>query len=201
MSLDQFFQKRLFDPLKMQDTHFFLPPEKRDRLAALYTPGSDKTSVRVGEKPVTAGHLIYSASFHYLGPRTYFSGGAGLVSTVSDYARFLQMLLNRGELGGVRVLKPETVDLMTRNQIGDLKMSITAHGISFGYGFGVVTDREQAKDVASVGTYSWGGIFNTFFWVDPKKELIGIMMTQVYPSNHLKLRDEFKRLAYEALMD
>jgi CubicO group peptidase (beta-lactamase class C family) len=201
MTLDQFCQKRIFEPLKMPDTHFFLPTEKRDRLAAVYTPGEDKTITRVGDKPVTTGPVTYSASFHYLGPRTYFSGGAGLVSTASDYARFLQMLLNRGELDGVRLLKPETVDQMTRNQIGDLKNAFSPHGDKFGYGFGVVTEAAKGKDPASAGTYYWGGFFNTLFFVDPEKKMVAVLLTQLYPSNHLKLRDEFKRLVYEALAE
>ncbi len=117
------------------------------------------------------------------------------------------MLLNRGELDGTRLLKPETVDLMTRNHIGDRRIAFPNHGDGFGYGFGVLTMRGKTDefrrsvydDVASVGTYSWGGIYYTYFWVDPQRELIGILMTQIYPSDHLKLHEEFKRLTYEAL--
>jgi CubicO group peptidase (beta-lactamase class C family) len=199
--LDGFFRERIFEPLKMRDTTFFLPPEKRSRLAALYRPGPDKSIVRVGEEPVTAGALVYSASWHYQGPRSYFSGGAGLVSTASDYARFLQMLLNGGELGGVRLLKPATVKQMTANQIGRLAMGISGHGDRFGYGFGVVTADGRGDEVASVGTYSWGGIFHTYFWADPHKEMIGILLTQVYPFNHLPHRSQFKKLTYEALVE
>jgi CubicO group peptidase (beta-lactamase class C family) len=200
--LDQLFHQRIFKPLRMTDTSFFLPAEKRSRLAALYAPGTDKKIVRVGEEPVTAGELIYSASYPYRGPRTYFSGGAGLVSTASDYARFLQMLLGGGELDGVRLLKPETVKQMTQSQIGMLKPLIGGTpGNPFGYGFGIVTAEGKDKDVASVGTYSWGGIFYTHFWVDPRKELVGILLTQVYPYGHLTLRNDFKKLAYEALAE
>jgi CubicO group peptidase (beta-lactamase class C family) len=210
MSLERFFEQRIFVPLRMADTHFFLPAAKRPRLAALYTPGPDKKVRRVGDEPVRLGHLTYSASFHYLGPRTYFSGGAGLVSTVPDYARFLEMLRRGGELDGVRVLSRESVELMTRNQIGELVPAIRAHGDTFGYGVGVVSAARTVGDASlgastapspSPGTYSWGGIFNTFFLVDPQREVVAILMTQVYPFDHLSLRDDFKRLVYEALAE
>jgi CubicO group peptidase (beta-lactamase class C family) len=198
--LSTFFETRIFKPLGMRDTFFFVPGEKRSRLAALYAPGADKTVRRVGEGPVTVGELIYSASYPYREPRTYFSGGAGLVSTAGDYARFLQTLLNGGELYGVRLLKADTVQAMTQNQIGKLKPGIQSHGIAFGYGFGIVTKENRNSDVASVGTFSWGGIFNTYFWADPKERLIGMMMTQLYPSGHLTLAADFKKLAYAALV-
>jgi CubicO group peptidase (beta-lactamase class C family) len=206
-TLDAFFGEHIFGPLRMDDTSFVVPDAKRQRLAALYTPGPDKAFQRVGPGRIQAGPLIYSATYPTADLSTYFSGGAGLCSTIADYARFLQMLLNRGQLDGARLLKPETVDLMTRNQIGDLRIAFSNHGDGFGYGFGVLTKRGKTAefrrsvydDVASVGTYSWGGIFNTYFWVDPERELIGILMTQIYPSDHLKLREDFKRLTYDAL--
>jgi CubicO group peptidase (beta-lactamase class C family) len=214
--LDEFFHDRIFQPLAMKDTYFALPVEKQDRLAALYTPGNDQTIHRVAQGPIHAGALIYSASYPIekitktapgnlssvgQSPDYYCSGGAGLVSTITDYHRFLQMLLNRGELEGIRLLEPETVDLMTRSQIGDLKIPNWGHGDMFGYGFGIVTEKGRGNEAASAGTYSWGGIFYTYFWVDPKQELIGIMMTQIYPSNHLHLREDFQRLTYEALAE
>ena len=129
-SLDAFLSERILKPLKMDDTHFVLPEAKRNRLAALYEPGKDETIVRTGDGPTVRGPLIYSASFPYRGNNGYFSGGAGLVSTADDYARFLQMLLNRGELDGVRILRPETVDAMTRPQTGNLPIWIGVHGPS-----------------------------------------------------------------------
>jgi putative heme-binding domain-containing protein len=206
-TLEELFRERIFGPLKMEDTFFIVPDAKRKHLAALYTPGADKAFRRVGPGRLEAGALVYSATYPSSNGNTYFSGGAGLCSTIGDYARFLQMLLNRGELDGNRLLKPETVDLMTRNQIGDLQIAFPNHGDGFGYGFGVLTERGKTDefrrksydDVASVGTYSWGGIFNTYFWVDPNRRMMGILMTQIYPADHLKLREEFKRLAYEAI--
>ncbi len=198
--LDEFFRERIFRPLEMTDTYFTLPREKRDRLAALYRPGADKAVEKVGNDPVRVGALLYSADMP-LRDKGYFSGGAGLVSTAPDYARFLQMLLNKGELGGKRILKRETVDLMTRNQIGDLTVTIDGHGDKFGYGFGIVSAAGRGKEVASAGTFSWGGIYNTYFWVDPEKEVVGILMTQVFPFDHLTIREDFKRLTYAALAD
>ncbi len=198
-TLDEFFQERLFKPLKMTDTHFVLPTAKRDRLAAVYHPGNGGAVERTVGHPVQDGPLVYSATYPTWDEGHYYSGGAGLVSTLGDYARFLQMLLNRGELDGVRILKSETVDLMTANQIGDLPMPGFGHGDRFGYGFGVVSDRGDLPE--AVGTYSWGGFFYTYFWVDPRNDLIGVLFTQTYPSGDLKLREEFKRLTYEALTD
>lgn len=197
-SLEQFCRERLFGPLKMNDTTFALPKEKQTRLCALYAIGVDKKISRVGNDSAKTGDLIYSATYP-LHKGTYCSGGAGLVSTPDDYFRFCQMLLNHGELEGARVLKAETVERMTQNQIGDLPIMFPGAG-SFGYGFGVLTDKgkEQGKDPASVGTYSWAGAFGTYFWVDPKNELIGVFMTQVSPPDFALLLG-FKRLTYEAM--
>lgn len=198
-TLDQFFHERIFEPLRMNDTYFVLPRAKRSRLAGLYTYGDDKALHRVGREPVQIGTLVFTATYPTWDESKYYSGGAGLVSTLGDYSRFLQMLLNHGELDGARILKPETVALMTRNQIGDLSIAIGGHGDRFGYGFGIVADSSKSEEPSAAGSFSWGGIFYTYFWADPKNELIGVMMTQVYPSGHTKLRDDFKRLTYEAL--
>jgi CubicO group peptidase (beta-lactamase class C family) len=198
-SLDQFFRERIFKPLGMKDKFFFVPAGKRDRLAALYTLGAEKTIVPVGAKPVTAGELVYSARFCLDGPKTYFSGGAGLVSTAGDYARFLQMLLGAGKRGGVRLLKAATVRDMTRDQVSGLKVAISDHGAGFGFGFGVAKKAPKGEKGPSAGTYSWGGIYHTFFWVDPKERMIGLLMTQVIPFNPPTLRGDFQKLAYRAL--
>jgi CubicO group peptidase (beta-lactamase class C family) len=197
-SLEAFFQEKILTPLKMNDTHFVLPESKRGRLAALYEPDSAGSIKRTGEGPTIKGALIYSASLPYAGTKDYFSGGAGLVSTAGDYARFLQMLLNRGELEGTRLLRSETVGAMTRDQTGGLSLWIPVHGFGFGYGFGVAT-RPDGSTKDPVGTFGWGGIYYTDFWVDPSHELIAIMMTQIYPSGGLKLRDAFHRLINDSL--
>lgn len=198
-SLAAFFRERIFTPLQMNDTGFVVPREKRSRLAALYTPDDRQAIRRAASGRIEVGSLVYSASYPTADNSRYYSGGGGLVSTARDYGRFLQMLLNRGELDGKRLLKPETVDQMTRNQIGDKQIGFTVHGDGFGYGFGVVKGREKPPSPASVGSYSWGGIFNTFFWVDPRRQLIGILMTQLYPFNHLTLWKDFQSRVYEDL--
>src|SRR5579875_2670179 len=195
--LETFFRERIFAPLKMHDTFFFVPEEKKDRLAALYLLDSEGKVQRLHEGLESIGEFEFSATYPCEKNGRYFSGGAGLVSTAPDYARFLQMLLNGGELDGVRLLRPETVKQMTTNQIGFMKTYLPQYGDSFGYGFGVLTADGKGWDVASVGTYSWGGVFQTYFWVDPKKELIGLLMLQLFTLGDLPLRQEFKKRAYE----
>jgi CubicO group peptidase (beta-lactamase class C family) len=198
-SLEEFCRERIFQPLKMNDTCFVLPKEKQSRLSALYSMGNDKKIARVGAEPITAGNFIYSSTYSTREGYSYYSGGAALVSTPGDYFRFCQMMMNRGELNGVRVLKTETVDRITQNQIGDLRIPSPGSD-GFGYGFGILTEKgkEQAKDPAGVGTYSWAGAFGTYFWVDPKNEVIGVFMTQVSPPDFALLQG-FKRLTYEAM--
>lgn len=198
-ALDEFFRERIFTPLGMKDTHFRLPQEKLPRLAALYRPGDDGMIERVGKGRQRHGGVTYSATYPYSDIGTYLSGGAGLVSTAADYARFLQMLLRDGELDGVRLLKSATVAEMTRNQIGDLNILFTIHGDKFGLGIGVHTDDSKDRNGASVGTYSWGGIFHTYFWVDPQQEVVGVLMTQLYPFDHLSLWGDFQQTVYAAL--
>jgi CubicO group peptidase (beta-lactamase class C family) len=196
-SVEDFFRERIFKPLKMDDTCFNLPKEKHSRLCALYLLAPDKPMTRLGKDPVTVGPAVITATYPLREDNKYFSGGAGLVSTAGDYFRFCQMMLNRGELDGARVLKAETVDRMTRSQLGELKIPF---GSGFmGYGFGIVA--EKGKDEpAEPGSYSWGGAFNTFFWVDPKNELIGVYMSQVFPPE-FTASVKFKQMTYEALTE
>lgn len=196
MTLDQFFQKRIFEPLQMKDTHFFLPEDKLPRLAAVYNQLPDGRIKRMNDEPDERNYLVYSASFHYKGPRTFYSGGAGLVSTIADYARFLQMTLNGGELDGARVLSRKSVELMTTNHVGELFGSQ-----GFGLGFSVVRDLGKDDELGSVGQYGWGGFFHTNFFVDPKEKMIGIFMSQLYPANDLRLHERFRSLAYQSISD
>ncbi len=197
--LGEFLSQRIFRPLKMTGTYFLLPEAERDRLTALYEPGPDGRIKRAADGTTMNGALLYSPTTPYRQRPGYCSGGAGLLSTAGDYARFLQMLLNRGELDGARVLRPETVDAMTRNQTGALPLWIPVHGFAFGYGFGVITQPNADGKKDPVGTFSWGGIYYTDFWVNPEDQVIGIMMTQIYPSGQLKLRDELHRLVNESI--
>jgi CubicO group peptidase (beta-lactamase class C family) len=198
--LETFYRERIFTPLQMNDTYFYVPEEKKDRLAALYLPDRHGKARRVPDGLVAVGEMEFSATYPCEKYGRYFSGGAGLVSTASDYGRFLQMMLNGGELDGVRLLRPETIEQMTTNQIGQLKSYLPQFGDSFGYGFGVLTVDGKPLDVASTGSYSWGGLFHTYFWVDPKKDLIGILMIQLFNIGDLPLRQEFKKRAYDCLV-
>jgi CubicO group peptidase (beta-lactamase class C family) len=198
MTLAAFFESRIFEPLGMHDTAFFLDNRQAERLASVYAPDGHGGLRELGDERVVEGHHVYSASYPYAGPDRFFAGGAGLTSTISDYARFLQMLLNGGELEGVRLLSPTTVAMMTRNNIGALE---SGPGIKFGYGFAVVDDPGVAVDWRARGAYYWGGFFNTRFFVDPSQELIGIFMSQRRPQDPGRLRDRFIGAVYQAIID
>jgi len=198
-TLDEFLRERLFKLLKMNDTHFMLPKDKRSRLSGLYTVGPDKNLARFGETLFALGAMRVSATYPTKDDGKYYSGGAGLVSTLGDYFRFSQMLLNKGELGGTRILKAETVAEMTKNQLGELRISFPGHDL-MGYGFGVLSEKgkEVGKELAAAGAYSWGGAFGTNFWIDPKNDLVGVFMIQSFPPD-FTLATEFKKLTYEAM--
>jgi CubicO group peptidase (beta-lactamase class C family) len=198
MTLAEFFDTRIFEPLEMHDTAFFIDAREARRLASVYVPDGHGGLRELGNEKVVEGYHTYTASYPYGGPDTYFAGGAGLTSTIGDYARFLQMLLNKGELDGVRLLSPTTVDMMTRNNIGDLESS---PGMGFGYGFAVVTDPARAVDWRAPGAYHWGGFFNTRFFVDPAQELIGIFMSQQRPEDPGHISDRFIGTVYQAIVD
>lgn len=201
LRLDLFFRERIFRPLGMRDTFFRVPDEKVSRLSSLYSPGEDGRLEKVGQEPLTRAGLTFTEDFCLEGGDDFHSGGGGLVSSTGDYFRFLQMLLNRGQLDGVRILEESTVRAMTTDQTGDLEVPAWGHGDGFGLGFGVLTPSGKKGDVASVGTFSWGGIFNTYYWVDPAEDLVGIFMSQVYPFGHLQTRSRFKEAVYRALDD
>jgi CubicO group peptidase (beta-lactamase class C family) len=195
LTLDDFLQKKIFVPLKIKDTHFYLPQSKLSRFAANYQP-DDKNGNRI--KLVEAPN---AESRYVKEPHVYFSGAGGLVSTAADYVRFHQMMLNGGELDGVRLLGRKTVELMTANHIGDLPIWLTGPGYGFGLGYSVVRDVGASGQPGSIGQYGWGGAFCTYFQVDPKEELIAIVMTQVRPYDHLNIRQEFWMLASQAIVD
>ncbi|HSE43101.1 MAG TPA: serine hydrolase domain-containing protein [Acidobacteriota bacterium] len=190
-SLAEFFEDKIFTPLKMHDTHFYLPQEKISRFCAVYRQMPDQTAQWMNDDTVELGHVVFSASFPMKKPQTYYSGGVGLVSTANDYARFLQMLLNKGELEGVRILNQKIVDEMTSNQTGSLH---TVKGMEgFGFGFGLFNDHDSVQ-------YGWSGFFNTTFFVDPKKQLIGIFLSQMYPADN-RFHERFRKLVLDAVVD
>jgi CubicO group peptidase (beta-lactamase class C family) len=196
MSLNEFFSERIFKPLGMNDTHFFIPEAKRERLATVYERTKDGPIVQKVQEPTVEGSLTYSTDYPYEGPRTYFSGGGGLVSTVSDYARFAQMMLNGGELNGVRLLSRKTVELMTLNQLANMDVDF-----GFGLGFSVVRDESDLNEVGSVGRFGWSGFFFTSFFIDPQEQMIGIFMCQLHPSGDLDLGEKIRILSYQAIAD
>ena len=192
-TFDEYLKARIFAPLGMTDTYFYLPESKVDRFAALYRPGEDGTIV-LTEPPDLNARQVRE-------PHKYFSGSGGLVSTAADYYRFHQMMLSGGELDGNRVLGRKTVELMTTNHTGDHGIWLRGPGYGFGLGYSVVTDKGPSAMPASVGSYSWGGAYCTVFWVDPEEELIGILMTQVRPYTHLNIRQDLQTLTYQAIVD
>lgn len=192
-TLDEFLADRIFGPLGMPDTHFYLPSAKLPRFAALYRPNQEG-KIELQEKPDENSRWVRP-------PHVYFSGAGGLVSTASDYFRFHQMMLNGGELDGVRLLSPRTVRTMTTNHIGGKAVWLRGAGYGFGLGYSVTTDVGLSAMPNAKGTYGWGGAYCTVFWVDPEDELIGILMTQVRPYTHLNIRQDFQTLTYQALLD
>ncbi|RNL84698.1 class A beta-lactamase-related serine hydrolase [Sinomicrobium pectinilyticum] len=196
-TFDNFLRKRVFEPLGMEDTYFHIPEEKQSRLVTLYesTPkGLEKvtSSIYEGVNPLFPNQK-----------GTYFSGGAGLSSTTSDYARFLTLFLNKGTYNGKRLLSPKTVELMLTNQLTP-EMRISPYppqpdDFQFGLGFALETEKNDYLSPFSIGTFSWGGAFNTHYWADPEENLIGILFTQEYLSPYWRIGDEFETLTYQAI--
>jgi CubicO group peptidase (beta-lactamase class C family) len=192
-----FVRERLIKPLKMVDTDFVVPESKWSRLATVYT-SDGSGGIRPMKDPESFGNTVMSPIASYK-TKTYFSGGAGLVSTASDYARFAHMLLNGGALDGVQYLSPKTIELMTANHISDLPPSpILGPGAGFGLGFRVTTDLAATGTLGSVGRYGWVGIYGTEFWVDPKEKLVAILLVQRYPGSPVAAA--FQPLVYQALV-
>jgi len=189
LPLDQFIRERITQPLGMKDTQFFLPPAERNRLATVYSSGRDGVAVRAPEGAKGQGHYVD-------GPRKSFAGGAGLLSTAHDYARFLEMTRNGGTLDGVRLLSPRTVMLMRTNQSGTLH---SQNGLGFGYGF-ETTDRYGANGMDGVGSYGWGGAYGSTYRVDPEARLTLVLMIQQIP-NSTDIGRKFPALVYQALMN
>jgi CubicO group peptidase (beta-lactamase class C family) len=185
---DQFLNDEIFVPLKMKDTYFFLPEEKASRLVPLYA-FDKKERLKKLEK-----NRKYNPNFPTDGAKSYFSGGGGLSSTAYDYARFIQMLLNNGELDGVRILSRKSVELMQTPRI-DMNNNGSKE---FALGFRVITDLGEFGEIGSAGTYAWGGAYYTSFWIDPKENLIGVLMSQIRPARS-DLNMKFKQMVYQAL--
>jgi CubicO group peptidase (beta-lactamase class C family) len=194
--LDEFFRTRIFEPIGMKDTYFFPPDNKLERLATAYTYYSDKGLNRFPDTPIKEGTFSYSADYPSHGPKKLFSGGAGLVSTAMDYARFCQMMLDGGKVGNTRLLSRKTVELMTQDQLGKIGPEQ-----GFGLGFGVSGVKSPLSELGSPGEYNWGGFFFTGFTIDPKEQMIVIFMAQLHPTGGLELDREVNVLAYQAIVD
>lgn len=189
MTFDEFLRQRIFKPLGMNDTYFYLPKEKQSRLVTLYED-KDGRLIKVTDK----AHKGFYPNYPNMGGK-YFSGGAGLSSTVEDYAKFLQLFLNKGEFNGVRLLSRKTVELILTNQ---LQPPLTE---KFGLAFGLETAENDYQSVLSIGSFSWGGAYSTHYWADPKEKLIGIIFTNVYNTSQWSIGERYKVLVNRAIKD
>jgi CubicO group peptidase (beta-lactamase class C family) len=209
---EQFLKERILDPLGMNDTDFFVPAQKAHRFAACYS--ADPKGGMTFHATDRAGSLTLQddpTKSSFLSPPSFISGGGGLCSTAADYLTFCRALLNGGELGGVRLIGPKTLALMTSNHLPggcdlpaisrSLFSEATYSGIGFGLGFSVTMNPALTMIPGSVGEYSWGGAATTSFWIDPAEELIAIFMTQVLPSSAYPLRRELRTMVYSAITD
>ena len=201
-ALDEFLRTRIFEPLGMADTHFYLPAAKRDRLTVVYSADAGGL-VRAPDPGGMVGQGAYVD-----GPRVSFSGGAGLLSTAPDYARFLQALLNGGKLGDARILSPKSVELMTVDHLGGLLVRDlndasavfgAERGVGFGLGFRVVEDVGAHGAPGSEGVYGWGGAYHSSYWVDPQEELVVVYLAQLIPAGNLDDHARFRALVYQAV--
>lgn len=206
-SLDEFFRERILDPLGMTDTEFWVDPSKQDRFAELYFP--KPTGNARGAGPSANAAVMPSAPLDK--KPTMLGGGGGLCGTAADYLRFAQMLLNGGELDGVRILGSRTVDYMTRNHLpGGAELEAFGRplfaetefsGMGFGLGFSVELDSAEHKILGSEGSFAWGGAASTAFWVDPHEDLVAVFLTQLLPSSTYPIRGLLQQLVYQALDD
>jgi CubicO group peptidase (beta-lactamase class C family) len=194
LTLAEFFEKRITGPLGLVDTRFYLPPARKDRLATVYAAKDGKIE-RATDPKTGQGHYVE-------GPRAAFAGGAGLLSTARDYGRFLQALLDGGQVDGVRLLSPKTVELMTVNHVGPRLGEARAdrQGMGFGLGFDVVEDLGATGRHGSVGAFGWGGAYHTTYWVDPKEKLVALLMTQLLPAGDSDLHAKFRALVYQSIV-
>ena len=189
--LDELLTSRVLEPLRMNDTHFYLPAEKRERLATLY--GMFDGQLRRAPEEGMGGQGAFDR-----GPRKSFSAGAGLLSTARDYGRFLQMILNGGELDGVRIMSRKSVELMSVSHLGDVPFRA---GMGFGLGFSVVEDLGERGTLGSVGELAWGGAYHSTYWIDPSERLIVVHLAQLRPAGDVNDQQIVRSLIYSAFTD
>ena len=204
LSFGEFLKRRIFDPLGMADTSFTAPEETWARIAQLYSPPGGLEEEGTASEPALPGKGLVvtdqQMSDGYRDGAIFEGGGGGLLSTARDYLRFCQMLLNGGELDGVRLLSPKSVELMATDHLAGLSAGLAGGGYGFGLGFAVAKDQGAIGELGSVGEYNWGGAAGTRFWIDPAEEMVGVFMVQVIPPLQ-RLGTEFKTLAYQAIVD
>jgi CubicO group peptidase (beta-lactamase class C family) len=190
--LDQYFRRHILDPLGMDETWFYLPDDLKSRLVPLYEKKSADAALQLSNNEANRDYPV-------AGAQTYFSGGAGLIGPIEDYAKFCQMLLNGGTFNGVRLLSPLTIELMTRNQIGEL--DVWDRGDKFGLGFQLITEKSLSSQPGSITAFKWGGMYATDYFIDPENELIFLCYTNVHPFYYYdELFQRFRILTYQALV-
>lgn len=197
--LDAFISEHICQPLGMEDTYFYVPEQELDRVVSLYQPQVQEGKLMKyppGIQDIQG--MAFSPVYDELHPKTYFSGGAGLFSTVYDYNRFLQMMLNLGELDGTRILKTETARMMISDQLGGLEFF--APTLSFGFGFYVQISPFEGIEASSVGSFSWGGLFNTSFLVDPALKMSFVVMSQMLPPGNFEVREKLDPIIFGSLV-
>jgi len=192
-TLGGFLSERLFKPLGLNDTHFFLPQTKINRLATVYS-STDSGGIERAPDP---GHMVGQGAY-VNGPRKSFSGGAGLLSTATDYATFLQMMLNGGELDGTRILSRTTVNSMIVSHTGNLDFR---PGQGFGLGFSVMQDPAALGLPASIGEFGWGGAYHSTYWVDPVEEMVVVYLAQLIPARNIDDHGKLRALIHQAIID
>ncbi len=193
---DEFLRSRIFEPLGMNDTYFYPPENKLNRLATAYTWYPEKGLNRFPDTPITEDAFSYSADYPSRGPKKLFSGGGGLCSTAMDYARFCQMMLDGGKAGNTRLISRKTTELMSHDQIGKIGLDQ-----GFGLGFGIDGVKSPLAELGSPGEYNWGGFYYTAFVIDPKEQMITVFMAQLHPTGDLTLDRTFHVLAEQAIID
>jgi CubicO group peptidase (beta-lactamase class C family) len=197
LSLDQYFAKKIFEPLGMKDTYFYIPESKQSRLAKLYTEDSTQHIVELPEIIPLNGNFY--RDYPNTKGGTFYSGGGGLASTAYDYAIFMQMLLNGGDYNGKHILSKASVRMMTTNQIGNLSRFGLEADTKFGLGFELVTPSSYGKSYSSMDSFSWGGMFASSYWIDPKEKIVAQFVLQMLPTSHGDINEKFKVQVYQAL--
>lgn len=192
MKLDEFFKKRILDPLDMKDTYFYLPEDKSGRLVTLYEINKTCETYKISSDDLFCNYSVKGA-------KSFLSGGAGTVGTIEDYAKLCQMFLNGGSYNGKQIISPKSVEMMARNHVEGLPLWAT--GNQFGLGFEIMTEKGLQKILGTPGSYKWGGAFGTEYVIDPKEDLVMIFYSNIRPfEGKVDFLNKFRTLVYQALI-